>query len=96
MFIESTTPPMKIGRWSIVSQKPDGGLRTSQEKGSAVPCSHMGLQKAQKLQDAKGHFLSSSMHSLILMQEVEESTGSTLDPKRVGEGKLQNEVWIKR
>lgn len=57
------------------------------EKGSAVPYCHTGLQEAQRPQNSKGCFLSSSMQCLILMQAEEETTGSIFDPKRTG-GKM--------
>jgi len=53
----------------------------------------MGLQKAQRPQDAKGHFLSACMQRLILMQEAEESTSSTLDPKRVEDKMCSGQTW---
>lgn len=92
MSIERATPSVKTGGgWSIVSQKPNGGLRTSQEEGNAVLCSCMGLQKAQRPRDTKGHFLSPSTQTLILQEE--DITSSTLDPKRIGDKMYSDQTW---
>lgn len=60
-----------------------------------MPClgPSMGLQKAQRLQDAKGPFLSPSTQTFIVTQEVEESVSSTLDPKRVGGKMYSGQTW---